>query len=170
VDEFDLYDEEEMAARVALERTSAVARGWKEKWALTGSQSKNTPSTVATKSATSSTKAKGKKKLSLSPVNLKRSNTNVTPTGLHSLAQGKQQKLPFVPTNRKPHAVGPSTAVALFQPKKLKVTSLTTAPIVIDDLSDEEDEITVLSSPPPPRERSVDEIASRADSRLARFR
>ncbi|KAJ2925261.1 hypothetical protein H1R20_g11856, partial [Candolleomyces eurysporus] len=170
VDEFDLYDEEEMAARAVQERTSAVARGWKERWALTASQSKNTPSTVGTKSVGSSTKAKGKKKLSLSPVNLKRSNTNVTPAGLHSLNQGKQQKLPFVPT-RKPRPVGPSTSVTFFQPKKLKVTSLTTAPIVIDDLSDEEDEIiTVLSSPPPPQVKPVDETASRAESRLAKFR
>ncbi|RXW15314.1 hypothetical protein EST38_g10540 [Candolleomyces aberdarensis] len=170
VDEFDLYDEEEMAARVAQERTSAVARGWKERWALTASQSKNTPSTVGTKSAGSSAKAKGKKKLSLSPVSLKRSNTNVTPAGLHSLNQGKQQKLPFVPT-RKPRPVGPSTSLTFFQPKKLKVTSLTTAPIVIDDLSDEEDEIiTVLSSPPPAQVKPVDETASWAESRLAKFR
>lgn len=155
VDEYeDLYDAGEIASMAVVERTNAVAKGWRERWAMgsTSSLSSSASFSSGQKSKGSSDpKAKKGKKLSLSPSDFKRSNTNVTPAGLHSL---RQPRVSFPGSGVKPKGKGKVTpATKFFQPKVASLKSR--EPIVIDDLSDEDDEIMIGSSPPPP-ERTLD--------------
>lgn len=158
VDEDELYDEEEIASRAAEERTQAVAKGWKERWAMgsTTSLSSSASFSAGQKSKgpgdpTKGGRRNGKKKIvSLSPSDYKRSNTNVTPAGRHSLAgPTRQPRLSFPGAGGKAK-VTPVTK--FFQPKVALLKRR--EPIVIDDLSDEDDEIMIGSSPQ--QERTLD--------------
>jgi exonuclease-1 len=156
VDEYnDLYDAGEIALRAVAERTNAVAKGWRERWAMGSTSSLSSSASFSSgqksKGSSDPKTKKGKKKPSLSPSDFKRSNTNVTPAGLHSL---RQPRVSFPGSGVKSKGKGKVTpATKFFQTKVASLKSR--EPIVIDDLSDEDDEIMIGSSPPPP-EKTLD--------------
>ncbi|KAF6764089.1 exodeoxyribonuclease 1 [Ephemerocybe angulata] len=152
-----VVSDDDEAARQRDERVQIVAKGWKEKWALgappSGSSSASSRPHSRVDSGTKATKGKGKKKHSLSPSKLKRSNTNVTPVGLHRLSGQSRLSFPL-PAGHPRGQLGsvttirtPVGAIAKGH-RQRKVVLQKSAPIVVDDMSDEDDEITMLSSPP----------------------